>query len=893
MIGSGRRPRRLLRWLLAAALLTIAVAFAPSVFAPYVASRLSAAAGVPVRVGWMSWNPFAGRIVLHHLSVALAPATPPVVTVREIAADFAMRRLVAGDVVVRALLVRDPWVDLRRTAAGDFNLAALLRPPAASPTPPAGPAQPSDAALPPPDAERSIVIDRLRIAGGSVEFQDATTTPALTTSLYLDDVAADDLAIVLSRRARVRLRLASRLEQKPLALEVDYAATGDDSTLRLVLATEGVPLARSILYLPLGWRRASGTLDLHLTYLREVRGGELRSHTLTGDAVAHDVAFAEPQTDEETVRAGRARIGKIAVDFVRRRTELGDVEVEGFTAFVVRDDGGLRVPFTQRGGDTADSAWTTVISAVTLGAGEVVLRGVVPGAEPELRATVRRGAVATEADGGVRLALQTHTAAGDVDFEAHLGAAAPRLRLTLRDMALAELAARLRLPLQFATGTVSGTLDIDVGGDRPRFSGTLEVPGGRTVPPDAASPEEVLAWKDLTLVVAEATLDPLRLRLDRVESDWPYAMVHRGRAGIFPLSVIGPADAATPAVSPGANGGSATPVVEIRQLTLRHGRVEFYDTTLAPPYWTELTATEVATTALTLAPFSAERVALRGDVDAIAPLQASGTIGSSRSQIDVTVERLRLVPLSAYLEPLLRYAIKSGSARIVSNVVIEGTRLEAANDLVLSRFGLARTGDDPLQREVGAPLSVALALMKDARGDIHVELPIRGDLGEGRWEVGNVLATAVTQALAGALRAPVTLLGAVFGGGTDEEERFDLEPIPFAAGSAAIGTDAEVRITELARLLRRHTELNAVLIPAPSAADATALGGDPSTPPLDRLAALADARLHAVVDRLVGAEQIARARVGYVAWTPEALAPPASPPESEAVAGVDVQLRGQ
>jgi hypothetical protein len=882
-----------LRWLVpVTVLLAAAVVLAPSVLASYLSRRVSAAAGVSVHIGWLSWNPLAARVALHDITVAGALDAPPVVTVRSMAATIAVRRLWEGDVVLRRLSVKQPWVALRRTASGDFNLGALLGAPAAAPSPSASPrptasASPEARAAPP---GRSIVVEALRVSGGSIEFRDETTSPILETSLHLEDVAADDLTIALSGRTSAKVHLASRVEHQPLTLDLAYDAGSEGSRLVVDLASTGVSLARTLFYVPVGWRRVSGTLDLALTYRRELAGEHLRTHTLTGHASARDVALAEPWASEPTVRAAQARIGRIAVDFVQRRAELGAVTVAGFTTVIARDAAGLHVPFVASGEPAADSAWRTVIHDVTLGGGELVLRDVVPNADHELRATVRKGSIRTERD-GVRIAVETTTSAGDVDVDVDTRVEddATRMRFTLRDCALAELATRLRLPLRFATGTLAGTLRADVDGAGAHVTGTLQVPGGRTLPVDPARPEDVLAWQDLTLDIAEAAIDPPRLHLRRLAAEWPYVMIHRAASGTFPLTVA-PPDAASGSPTPSAAGDASAPArdgpaVTIDDVALHHGRVEFYDTTLTPPYWTELSDSEFRAAALAYAPLAAAHVALRGAVDELAPLRLEGVIAPAATRLDAHVEQLRLVPLNPYLEPILHYAVTSGVARIASNVTLAGAALAAENDVVLSRFGLARTGDDPFQRELGAPLSVALALMKDTRGDISLTIPVRGDFAAQHYEVRSLVSTAITKALLGTLRSPLTLLGAVFR--RDEEERFDLKPVPFPAGSAVLAADGEERIGELARLLVRHAELDAVLIPDPSPADATALGVKEDDPVgRDRLTALADTRFGIVVERLVDGHHVARARLGQIPWTP-------GPFQPETLPGVDVQLRGR
>jgi hypothetical protein len=324
---------------------------------------------------------------------------------------------------------------------------------------------------------------------------------------------------------------------------------------------------------------------------------------------------------------------------------------------------------------------------------------------------------------------------------------------------------------------------------------------------------------------------------------------------------------------------------------------------------------------------------LTGALDELSPLVAEGTIGTDETRLKAAVEQMRLVPLNAYLEPALRYEITSGVARIDSTIVLQDAALHADNDVVLSRFGMVGAGDAAFERELGVPLTVALALMKDVRGDISFRVPVHGDLAARQYRVGSVFVDALKAALAGAVRTPVRLLGSVFR--RDQGERFDLKPVPFLPGSAELGPDGEQRIAQVARLLERHAGLRAVLIPEPSGADlerfrdeamiarleampaeqrapdAVALlellrarraGASPlaiagqlrtaltaleaETPlPLDQLEVLATARADTVARRLIESHGIAADRVRRTRWEPEV-------PRPETPPGVDLQLRG-
>ena len=150
-------------------LLALAVALAPSVLAPWVSRELSARAGVPVRVGWIAWNPLRGAVAFHDVRVATATDTPAIVTVASVEIDVALRPLRARELLITRVVLRRPWVALRRTPGGDFNVAALFPAAGGSPQPAPSPV--------PSAAERALRVQALRIEGGSVEFRDETTSP--------------------------------------------------------------------------------------------------------------------------------------------------------------------------------------------------------------------------------------------------------------------------------------------------------------------------------------------------------------------------------------------------------------------------------------------------------------------------------------------------------------------------------------------------------------------------------------------------------------------------------------------------------------------------------------------------------------------------------------------
>jgi hypothetical protein len=633
---------------------------------------------------------------------------------------------------------------------------------------------------------------------------------------------------------------------------------------------------------PLGWQRTSGTMDATVTYERQVTKNVLQKHGLKADLSLHDLALTEPWANEPMLRAKRVRVPALAVDLLKQRTDLGAIQVDDYQALVLRDEQRLHVPLASGSSETAEaSPWKTTLDRVTLGKGTAVLRNVL--APPEVTIAVTNGTIRLPSD-GVSFSFAGTLAGGRLTLDGQTRGATTSLSFGLDQLDLVTAAPLAGLPVKFAKGRVEGVVELSLTESHPTFRGNLRLLDTSTAPTEP-HPEEVLAWQGLDLTIAESPMEPLHVHVTSAAAIWPYVMVHRRADGIFPFTLgtspTGASSSGTPAPSATT---TSTSWLELDHLTVKGGRIEFYDTTLPKAYGIDLTDLAVSAESIALGPVRAEQLSIEGAFDELSPVEVSGRIDPAGTTLKVTVDRLLLPPLNPYLAPALGYEVKSGLARIASDVRLDGSKVEADTDLVLSRFAMRAAGTDTVEARIGTPLSVALALMKDTHGDIHLELPIEGDVASSEYRVGSLLREALGTALLGTIRGPLGLLRGIFR--KDEGEQFDLRPVPFPAGSAALGPDGEARIAEIARLLSRQTALRAVLIPAPSRADFESVKAAGAANPLDTLAQLARDRGAVVSQRLTGAPGIEAQRVTVEAWDPVE-------PDIEGDPGVDVQLRAE
>ena len=189
--------------------LALSIAIAPPRCTPGASrSRLSAATGADVRIGWISWNPLRGRVGLASARDGTAtPSEPAVVTAQDARPwTSALRRWLAR----RARARRASCCSGRGSRSGAPDPATSTWRPSSRPrrqgTEPPRRMPALDGRW---DRRRRFASALLRIVSGSVEFRDETIAPALETSLHLDDASAHDL-VLANRRQRRRSRSTSR-----------------------------------------------------------------------------------------------------------------------------------------------------------------------------------------------------------------------------------------------------------------------------------------------------------------------------------------------------------------------------------------------------------------------------------------------------------------------------------------------------------------------------------------------------------------------------------------------------------------------------------------------------------------------------------------------------------
>ncbi|ABW66765.1 DUF748 domain-containing protein [Desulfosudis oleivorans] len=359
----------------------------------------------------------------------------------------------------------------------------------------------------------------------------------------------------------------------------------------------------------------------------------------------------------------------------------------------------------------------------------------------------------------------------------------------LSDVALAwgqpYLPDNVRLVINDGRAAVSGHLSLAAakeGQISATVTGEAGVKDFATSDPEKG--ESFLRWSDFTLDGIKVSTPPLRVNVDSIAfTDLAQQVVvfedgatNIARIFISPETPAEPADHAPEAAEPKDTGASVTPI-QIGRFLMNNTELKFADRSVDPHYATRLTLTDLKVTGLTSEDFKAADVMAKGTIDGYAPVRITGAINPLGTDLfmdlDVKLSNMEMVPLSAYTGKYIGRAIEKGKMDLDLQYDIQQKVLSADNHILLDQFTLGNTVESP--EAMNLPVGLAVALLKDRKGVIDVNLPVSGRIDDPEFRVGRIVFKALANLITKAATSPFALVGSLVGGG--EEMRFiEFEP---------------------------------------------------------------------------------------------------------------------
>ena len=245
------------------------------------------------------------------------------------------------------------------------------------------------------------------------------------------------------------------------------------------------------------------------------------------------------------------------------------------------------------------------------------------------------------------------------------------------------------------------------------------------------------------------------------------------------------------------SGAAAMPDISVNSVTLTRGRMTFTDRFVKPNYVAELSSIEGDITAVSSTNPQPAKVKVTGRVYTTAPLSISGIVQPFAKYLTLDLKAsakgVDLPRFNTYSAKYVGYPIKRGKLSVDLEYKIKNRALQATNHVVLNQLTFGDKTNSPDATKL--PVLLAVALLKDSRGNIDINLPISGSLDDPEFSVGGIVVRVLMNLVVKAVTSPFSLLASAFGGGEE------LSYVEFAPGSAVLTEDSLQRIETLTKAL--------------------------------------------------------------------------------------------
>jgi hypothetical protein len=394
--------------------------------------------------------------------------------------------------------------------------------------------------------------------------------------------------------------------------------------------------------------------------------------------------------------------------------------------------------------------------------------------------------------------------------------------VTLRKIALADFDPYLpdNLNLTVADGKLDTHLSFAMAEARGKmtgsFSGSLGVRSFYSLDADG---EDLLKWESLELDNLRGTITPFSLEIAGVALNKFYSRIVVEKNGILNLkklytpegakqttehvSGVQPAPAAQPSASQPPVPAAGKVTVRIDSVTLQDGTIAFVDRHTQPEYSSTMVNLGGRISGLSSEANRLADVDLRGNLENLSPLRITGRINPLRDDLFVDLKvsftDIELSPFTPYAGTFLGYTVDKGKLYLDLKYHIENKKLESENKLFLDQLTFGKKVES--DRATSLPVRLAVALLKDRKGEIHLDLPVTGRTDDPQFSAWRVVLQMLKNLLVKAATSPFALLQSAFGG------KEDFSSVSFAPGSTRLSAAEREKLAKLAQAIHDRPAL--------------------------------------------------------------------------------------
>lgn len=370
--------------------------------------------------------------------------------------------------------------------------------------------------------------------------------------------------------------------------------------------------------------------------------------------------------------------------------------------------------------------------------------------------------------------------------------------------------------LDITRGSISTTGKLSLRHDKNKqpgikYAGNLSVANLATI--DKIHEHDFLKFKHLNFQSLAAGYNPLFVNIKDIAIADFFAKIVINKGGstniqdIFGLTDSSEKPAAYAKTEPPppvpSTKAAPPPDIKIGKIRFQGGTVDFTDHNIQPNYAVTMLNLKGDVTGLSSQEISRAKVDLRGNIGYGSPLKIAGVVNPLKkdlfADIKISFQDLEMNQVTPYTSKYLGYPIIKGKLNFDVSYLVDQRKLQAENKVFFDQLTFGDKVESP--DAIKAPVTLAVSLLTDRKGQINLDIPLSGSLDDPQFKIWPIVWQILVNLITKAVTAPFSLLASLTGGG--EELSF----VEFDCGSANPDQVALKKINALEKALYERPNL--------------------------------------------------------------------------------------
>jgi len=730
------------------------------------------------------------------------------------------------------LSVQSPELTVQRDQTGALNVYPLIKG--------------EEKAKPKPVPEKkeepstlSIDVDEVELLDGKVSFSDLSRKEPFKTVLSPVELKVNNFSNGKDKKATYSFALRTEAKES-IKLDGDFSVEPLQSEGKVEI--KSIPFKRYSPYYKesILFDIEDGRLDLSTRY-RYAKGGKGDEVDLLGLAVIlTSLRLKKPEETEAFLRIPNFSIKETDLSLSKKEMKIGIFSTQKGELSVKRLANGdinllkLMPPSTPqqeplKEEKSAEKPWLVLLKQMSIENYTINLEDQVP-PEPvvltaeNLRIRGQNISTAKNSSGKLSLSLLLNKK-GTISTEGNVGLEpiSADLKMDLKEIGIGVaqpyFADKIKISVTDGAFSTAGNLKLTTLDNKEMkmtYSGDALLANFASI--DKLNSDDFLKWKSLSFNGIQVSTVPLSIEVKGISLADFYVRLAMNADGTLNLQNImekgESKDVKKETAPPPAQPKEGTPPAQkekepatnmkIESVTLQGGRIDFSDRSVQPEFSLGLAEMGGRVSGLSSEETTMADVELRAKLNDYAPLEIVGKINPLKEDLYVDLKvrfkDIDLSPMTPYSGKYVGYTIEKGKLNFDLSYLISKKKLDSQNHIFFDQFSFGEKVESPQATKL--PVKLAVALLKDRKGEIKLDIPVTGSLDDPKFSIWSIILKVIVNLITKAATSPFSLLGAIAGGGGEE-----LSYVEFDYGSGSITEPNLKKLSALAKALQDRPAL--------------------------------------------------------------------------------------